>query len=200
LPGASVKIADDGEILLKGGHIFQGYYNNQEATDEVMDGGWFHSGDLGSSMVRATCGSPGARRRSWSPQGARTSRQPCSRTGIRAHALVSQAMVVGDGQPFIAALITIDAEALPAWAENNDKTSKEVADLIDDPDLQAEIQGAIDEANKAVSKAESIRTYRILPEDFEVGNELSQKMSVKRHVVTEKYKDVIDDIYSGVQR
>ena len=197
VPGASVKIADDGEILLKGGLIFQGYYNNPEATEEVMDGEWFHTGDLGAldgeGFVRIT----GRKKEILVTAGGKNVAPAVLEDRMRAHALISQAMVIGDGEPFIAALITLDAEALPAWAENNDKPSKEAADLKDDPDLQAEIQSAIDEANKAVSKAESIRTYRILPDDFEVGNELTPTLKVKRNVVGEKYGDVIAEIYNS---
>jgi long-chain acyl-CoA synthetase len=201
MPGASVKIAPDGEILLKGGNIFRGYHNNAEATAEVMtDDGWFHSGDLGEIVGNGFVKITGRKKELIVTAGGKNVAPAVLEDRMRSHALVSQSMVIGDGQPFIAALIAIDAEAFPTWAAANGKEGKSVADLVDDADLKAEIQHAIDEANQAVSKAESIRTFRILPEDFEVGVELSQKMSVKRHVVTEKYKDVIDDIYAGVSR
>ncbi|MFO7958649.1 MAG: long-chain fatty acid--CoA ligase, partial [Candidatus Brocadiia bacterium] len=115
---------------------------------------------------------------------------------IRAHGLVSQCMVIGDGKPFIAALVTIDPEAFPQWAEMHGKSGT-IAELTEDDDLRAEVQSAIDDANKLVSKAESVRTFKILPSDFVVGVELSQKMSVKRHVVAEKYQDAIDEIYAS---
>jgi long-chain acyl-CoA synthetase len=201
LPGASARVAPDGELLLKGAMVFRGYYNNDEATKEVMtDDGWFHTGDLasidGEGFVRIT----GRKKELLVTAGGKNVAPAVLEDRMRAHALVSQSMVVGDGQPFIAALITIDPEAFEAWAKANGKTGKSVADLVEDPDLRAEVQKAVDEANQAVSKAESIRTFKILPEDFEVGVELSQKMSVKRHVVTEKYQHVIDEIYAGVQR
>jgi long-chain acyl-CoA synthetase len=200
LPGASVRIAEDGEILLRGGNIFQGYYNNPEATAEVLtDDGWFHTGDLGQvdgeGFVRIT----GRKKEILVTAGGKNVAPAVLEDRMRAHALVSQSMVIGDGQPFIAAIITIDHEAFPAWAQANEKSGN-VADHVDDPDLKAEIQKAVDEANQAVSKAESIRTFRILPEDFVVGVELSQKMSVKRHVVGEKYGYVIEEIYSDVSR
>jgi long-chain acyl-CoA synthetase len=198
IPGASVRIAEDGEILLKGGHIFQGYYNNDEATAEVLEGdGWFHTGDLGSLDGEGFLRITGRKKEIIVTAGGKNVAPAVLEDRMRAHALVSQSMVVGDDQPFIAALITIDPEAFTVWAEANGKAGKTVADLVDDPDLRAEIQKAVDDANQAVSKAESIRTFRILPEDFEVGVELSQKMSVKRHVVSEKYGHVIDEIYSG---
>ncbi len=201
VPGSSVKIADDGEILLKGGNIFQGYYNNEAATKEVLDDdGWFHSGDLGQvdgeGFVRIT----GRKKEIIVTAGGKNVAPAVLEDRMRAHPLISQCMVVGDNQPFIAALITIDPEAFPKWAEDHGKGGASVADLVDDEDLRTALQVAVDDANQAVSKAESIRTFRILPEDFEVGNELSQKMSVKRHVVSEKYGDVIDDIYASVQR
>jgi long-chain acyl-CoA synthetase len=200
VPGASVRIAEDGEILLRGGNIFQGYYNNPEATAEVLtDDGWFHTGDLGQvdgeGFVRIT----GRKKEILVTAGGKNVAPAVLEDRMRAHALVSQSMVIGDGQPFIAAMITIDHEAFPVWAEANAKSGS-VADHVDDPDLKAEIQKAVDEANQAVSKAESIRTFRILPEDFVVGVELSQKMSVKRHVVGEKYSYVIEEIYSDVKR
>jgi long-chain acyl-CoA synthetase len=197
IPGASVRIAEDGEILLKGGNIFRGYYNNEEATKEVVtDDGWFHTGDLGSLDGEGFLKITGRKKEIIVTAGGKNVAPAVLEDRMRAHALVSQSMVVGDDRPFIAALITIDPEAFEAWAQANGKAGKSVADLRDDPDLRAEIQKAVDEANQAVSKAESIRTFRILPEDFEVGVELSQKMSVKRHVVAEKYADVIEEIYA----
>ena len=200
LPGVTVRIADDGEILFKGGHVFQGYYNNDDATAESLDpGGWFHTGDIGNldddGFLRIT----GRKKEILVTAGGKNVAPAVLEDRIRSHFLISQAMVVGDGEPFIATLVTIDAEAFATWAENNGKSGS-VADHLDDEDLKAEIQKSIDDANEAVSKAESVRTFRILPEDFEVGVELSQKQSVKRHVVGEKYGDVIADIYSGVKR
>ena len=201
LPGVTVRIADDGEILFQGKHIFHGYYNNDAATAEALtEDGWFHTGDIGQldndGFLRIT----GRKKEILVTAGGKNVAPAVLEDRIRAHFLVSQAMVVGDGEPFIAALVTIDEEALQPWAEANDKAGRKVADLVDDPELRAEIQNAIDDANQAVSKAESVRTFRILPEDFVVGVELSQKQSVKRHVVSEKYGEVITDIYAGVQR
>ncbi len=201
VPGSSAKIADDGEVLLKGGHIFQGYYNNPEATAEVLDDdGWFHTGDLGQLDGEGFLRITGRKKELIVTAGGKNVAPTVLEDRMRAHPLISQAMVVGDNQPFIAALVTIDPEAFPAWAEANGKEGKSVADLVDDPDLQAAVQEAVDDANKLVSKAEAIRAFRILPVDFEVGDELSQKMSVKRHVVGEKFQSVIDEIYQDVNR
>jgi long-chain acyl-CoA synthetase len=201
IPGGSIRIADDGEILIKGGHVFQGYWKNDEATNEVLtDDGWLHTGDIGQLDGEGFLRITGRKKEIIVTAGGKNVAPAVLEDRARAHPLISQVMVVGDDQPFIAALVTIDLEAFPAWAEEHGKSGKSIADLVDDEDLRGEIQNAIDDANKAVSKAESIRTFRILPDDFEVGVELSQKMSVKRHVVSEKYADVINDIYSGVKR
>jgi long-chain acyl-CoA synthetase len=196
IPGVSVKIAEDGEIMLAGAHIFEGYHNNPEATAEVLEDGWFHTGDLGQvdgeGYVRIT----GRKKELIVTAGGKNVAPAVLEDRIRAHGLVSQCMVIGDAKPFIAALVTLDAEAWPAWADANGK-SGELADHLDDPDVLAAVQSAIDDANKAVSKAESIRTFKILPDDFVVGVELSQKMSVKRHVVSEKYAEEIEAIYAG---
>jgi long-chain acyl-CoA synthetase len=201
VPGSSVRIGADGEVMLKGGHIFQGYYNNPEATAEALtDDGWLYTGDLGELDGEGYLRITGRKKEIIVTAGGKNVAPAVLEDRMRGHALVSQSMVVGNNQPFIAALITIDPEAFPAWAEANGKAGKSVADLVDDEDLRNELQQAVDDANQAVSKAESIRTFRILPEDFEVGQELSQKMSVKRHVVGEKYAATIDDIYAGVTR
>ena len=118
---------------------------------------------------------------------------------LRAHPLVSQCIVVGDGKPFIAALVTVDTEALPGWLERSGKdTGTAVADLVDDPDLRNAIGEAVAEANQAVSRAEQIREFRILPADFsESGGEMTPTMKVKRAVVVDKYADDIAGIYAG---
>jgi long-chain acyl-CoA synthetase len=201
LPGVAVRIADDGEILLKGDNIFRGYYQNDDATAEAIEpDGWFHTGDIGQLDSEGFLRITGRKKELIVTAGGKNVAPAVLEDRVRASFLVSQCMVVGDNKPFIAALVTIDEDAFGQWAENNGKTGKNVADLTDDEVLKAAVQAAIDDANKAVSKAESIRSFRILPEDFEVGVELSQKQSVKRHVVMEKYRHVIeDDIYADVK-
>jgi long-chain acyl-CoA synthetase len=115
---------------------------------------------------------------------------------IRAHRLVSQALVVGDDRPFVGALVTLDAEALPGWSSEHGKDATDAASLAEDPDLQGEIAGAIEEANKAVSRAEAIRQWRILPSDFtEESGELTPTMKLKRNVIVEKRADDIEAVY-----
>ncbi|MDP9021980.1 MAG: long-chain fatty acid--CoA ligase [Actinomycetota bacterium] len=196
-PGCTVRVDDDDEILIKGGNVFAGYWNNDEATREaVTDEGFFRSGDLGELDADGFLRVTGRKKELIVTAGGKNVAPAVLEDRLRSHRLVSQSMVVGDGRPFIAALITIDPEEFPRWAEQHGKTGKTVADLTDDPELRAEIQGAVDHANKAVSRAESIREFRILPEDFTIdGGELTPTLKVKRRVVADKYDRVIDDIY-----
>lgn len=196
LPGASVKIAEDGEILLKTGGVMVGYWQNEEATRETIDAdGWFHTGDLGAIDSQGYLSITGRKKEIIVTAGGKNVAPAPLEDRIRAHYLVSQAMVVGDDRKFVSAVITIDPEAFDAWKQKNGKSGT-VADLVDDDDLRREVQSAIDDANSSVSKAESIRVFKILPQDFEVGEELSQKQSVKRHVVSKKYEDTIESIYT----
>ena len=196
LPGSTIRIADDGEILINGGHVLRGYWQNPDATADSIDSdGWFHSGDIGNledGYLRIT----GRKKEIIVTAGGKNVAPAVLEDRLRSHPLVSQAMVVGDNQPFIATLITIDPDEYPRWAEDNNKTGS-VADNSGDTDLQAAVQEAIDEANSAVSKAESIRTFRILPEDFSIeGGELTPTLKVKRNVVADHYSNVIDEIFT----
>lgn len=196
IPGTTVKIADDGEVLLKGEHVFSGYWQNPEATAEAIEpDGWFHSGDIGELDSKGFLRITGRKKELIVTAGGKNVAPAVLEDRMRAHPLVSQAMVVGDAQPFIATLITIDPEEFPRWAEANGKTGT-VADNVDDADLKAAVQAAIDDANKAVSKAEAIKTFRILPTDFTIeGGELTPTLKVKRSVVADHYQSVIDSIY-----
>ena len=195
IPGVTVRIADDGEVLIKGDHIFQGYWNNPEATSEALRDGWFHSGDIGELDEDGYLRITGRKKELIVTAGGKNVAPAVLEDRIRANALVSQCMVVGDDKPFIGALVTIDPEAFPRWADDNGK-SGEVADLVDDADLRASVQVAIDDANAAVSKAESIREFRILPEDFSIeGGEMTPTLKVKRNVVADRYASSIRSIY-----
>jgi long-chain acyl-CoA synthetase len=202
VPGTTVRIAEDGEVLIKGGQVMHGYWRNEEATREVKDPeGFFRSGDLGSLDDEGYLTITGRKKELIVTAGGKNVQPAGLEDRIRAHPLVSQCMVVGDAQPFIAALITLDAEELPKWAAAKGKELPAGADpvkaLRDDPDLLAAIQGAIDSANASVSKAEAIRAFRILDNDLTIeGGELTPTLKVKRKVVLDKYADVVDDIYS----
>jgi long-chain acyl-CoA synthetase len=198
LPGVSVRIADDGEVMLKGVNVFDGYWNNEEATSEVLEGdGWFHSGDIGELDSDGFLFITGRKKELIVTAGGKNVAPNVLEDRLRSNPLVSQAMVVGDDRPFIAALVTIDPEEFPRWAEEHGKQGSELSELTDDPDLRASVAEAVEHANKAVSKAESIREFRILPEDFTIeGDELTPTLKVKRRVVHDKYDDVIESIYT----
>lgn len=196
IPGTAVRVADDGELLFQGGQVFAGYWNNEAATAEAMErDGWFHTGDVGEvddeGFVRIT----GRKKEILVTAGGKNVAPAPLEDRIRAHALVSQCIVVGDRQPFIGALVTIDPESFPAWAEAHGKSGS-IADHVDDPDLRAEVEAAVEEANKAVSKAESIRKFTILPDDWtEEGGQLTPSLKLKRNVVMRECKDEIAALY-----
>ncbi|SED34730.1 long-chain acyl-CoA synthetase [Nocardioides exalbidus] len=198
LPGTGVRVGDDGELLFRGGQVFAGYWGNEEATREALDAdGWFHTGDVGEvddeGFVRIT----GRKKEILVTAGGKNVAPAVLEDRLRAHALVDQCLVVGDGQPFIGALVTIDRETFPGWAEQHGKTGG-VADLVDDPDLVAAVQAAVDEANKAVSKAESIRKFTILPDEWtEEGGQLTPSMKLKRNVVVREARTEIEALYLG---
>jgi long-chain acyl-CoA synthetase len=197
IPGTSIKIADDGEVLIGGPIVMRGYWQNDAANQEVFDGKWFKSGDLGRLDENGFLYITGRKKELIVTAGGKNVAPAVLEDRLRAHPLVSQCMVVGDNQPFIAALITIDPDMIKGWIAANNKTGATVASLVNDPDLIAVIQTAVDEANKAVSKAESIRKFAILAEDFTIaGGQLTAKLSVKRHVVATQYAETIAALYT----
>ena len=197
VPGTTIKIADDGEVLIKGDIVMRGYWQNDGANQEVFDGKWFKSGDLGRLDDEGFLYITGRKKEIIVTAGGKNVAPAVLEDRLRAHPLVSQCMVVGDNQPFIATLITIDQDMLKGWIAANSKTGATIDTLINDPDLIAVIQTAVDEANKAVSKAESIRKFTILAKDFTIaGGELTAKLSLKRHVIAEKYASEITALFT----
>jgi long-chain acyl-CoA synthetase len=198
IPGTSVKIAEDGEVLLRGPIVMEGYWQNQAANDEVFDSErWFKSGDLGKLDDDGFLYIVGRKKELIVTAGGKNVAPAVLEDRLRAHPLVSQCMVVGDNQPFIAALVTVDPDALKGWVANNKKEGASINDLVYDPDLIAVIQTAVDDANKAVSKAESIRKFTILPTDFTIaGGHLTAKLSVKRHVVAKEFAKEIEALFT----
>ncbi|MER6224766.1 AMP-dependent synthetase/ligase [Streptomyces sp. 900105755] len=197
LPGSVVRIADDGEVLLHGEHLFKEYWNNPAATAEALADGWFHTGDIGTLDEDGYLRITGRKKEIIVTAGGKNVAPAVIEDRIRAHALVAECMVVGDGRPFVGALVTIDEEFLGRWAADHGKPAgATAASLRDDPDLIAAIQDAVDDGNAAVSKAESVRKFRILSSQFsEESGHLTPSLKLKRNVVAKDYADEIEAIY-----
>ncbi|NYG58026.1 long-chain acyl-CoA synthetase [Nocardioides daedukensis] len=197
LGGTTARIADDGELLFKGGQVFAGYWENEKATAEALTDGWFHTGDVGElddeGFVRIT----GRKKEILVTAGGKNVAPAVLEDRLRAHPLISQCVVVGDGQPFIGALVTIDPEYFPHWLQEHGKSGS-IADLVDDPQLQADVQAAVDDANKAVSKAESIRKFTVLPIDWtEEDGQLTPSLKLKRNVVMREHRAEVSALYDN---
>ena len=198
LPGTTVKIAEDGEVLIKGAIVMNGYWQNDSANSEVFTSdGFFKSGDLGTIDHQGFLSIVGRKKELIVTSGGKNVAPAVLEDRVRAHPLVSQCMVVGDNKPFIAALVTIDPDAIKGWIVANKKEGATIANLTKDPDLLSVIQTAIDEANKAVSRAESIRKFTILATDFTIaGGQLTAKLSMKRHVVGQEFAEEIEALFT----
>ncbi|MEU9983012.1 AMP-binding protein [Streptomyces sp. NPDC050856] len=199
LPGSVVRIADDGEVLLHGEHVFTGYWNNETATAEALADGWFHTGDIGTLDEDGYLAITGRKKEILVTAGGKNVAPAVIEDRIRGHALVAECMVVGDGRPFVGALVTIDEEFLGRWAAEHGKPAgATAAALRDDPDLLAEVQRAVDDGNAAVSKAESVRKFRILASQFtEEAGHITPSLKLKRNVVAKDFADEIEAIYRG---
>ncbi len=198
VPGTTIAIAEDGEVLIKGPIVMRGYWQNNEADKEVFtEDGYFRSGDLGAIDKDGFLSIVGRKKELIVTSGGKNVAPAVLEDRVRAHPLVSQCVVLGDNQPFIAALVTLDGDALKTWALANKKTGTSASDLCHDPDLIAVVQTAIDDANKAVSRAESIRKFTVLPVDFTIADgHLTAKLSVKRHVIAQEFAKEITALFS----
>jgi len=199
LPGVTVRTAEDGEILLSGDNVYRGYWHNRAATEETVRNGWFHTGDIGELDDDGYLAITGRKKELLVTAGGKNVAPAVLEDRLRAHPLVSQCMVVGDQKPYIACLITLDAEALGPWLTARGRAPETpVADLVEDPDLLAELQGGVDEANKAVSKAEAIRRFSVLPVDWtEEGGQLTPSLKLKRSVVMSEFDSAVAGLYPG---
>ncbi|WP_081761726.1 AMP-dependent synthetase/ligase [Corynebacterium argentoratense] len=195
--GMSVKINEEGEILLKGESLFAGYWNNDEATAESMEDGWFNTGDLGEVLDSGHIAITGRKKDLIVTAGGKNVSPGPLEDRLRSHPLISQALVVGDGKPFVGVLVSLDEEAFNRWKlDHNIPASKTVSDLAVDPMLRAEIQDAINETNSLVSHAEAIKKFYILDRDLsEEENELTPTMKIKRNVVVRRFSEEIDFLY-----
>lgn len=198
LPGVGIKIADDGEVLVKGINIFDGYWNNDAETKASFDGEWFKTGDLGELDSDGYLTITGRKKELIITAGGKNVSPAQLEDPIRANILVGQIVVVGDQKPFISALITLDSEVLPVWLNNNGEDPQlSVEEAARNPKVLAEIQRAIDAANSTVSRAESIRKFVILPKELTIeSGHLTPKLSVKRAVILKDFASVVDSIYS----
>ena len=197
LPGVSVRIADNGEIWLKGVGVFRGYHGQNEATEAAFRDGWFATGDLGELDPDGFLRITGRTKEIIVTAGGKNVSPGPLEDRLRAHPLISQCMVVGDGRPFVAALLTLDEEMLPTWTQSRGLGNLTVAQAAHHETVRAELQEAVDEANSAVSRAESIRTFRVLTDDFTTENGLlTPSMKLKRRRITEGLAQEIEAIYS----
>jgi long-chain acyl-CoA synthetase len=199
LPGVAIRIDEDGEILIKGVNVFPGYWRNEAATSEVFtEDGWFRTGDIGELDEEGFLKITGRKKEMIVTAGGKNVAPAVLEDRLRSHGLISQCMVVGDGRPFVAALITLDAEAFGLWKEKNGKPADAtIASLRDDPGLVAAVQAAVDDANLAVSRPESIRKFLILDVDFtQEAGQLSVKLGIRRSVLLKDFATDIDALYS----
>jgi long-chain acyl-CoA synthetase len=200
LPGVDFRIGEDGEVLIRGGIVMRGYWRNEEATKEAIDSeGFFHTGDLGELDSDGFLTITGRKKEILVTAGGKNVAPAVLEDRLRAHRLVSQCIVVGDQRPFIAALITLDAEALPGWLESKGKPADQTAEQVrEDPELMAEIDAAVKDANKAVSQAEAIKRFTILGTDFTEDNGmLTPSLKLKRSVVMKQFDADVEELYAG---
>ena len=201
LPGMTVRIAEDGEILLKGPGVFVGYHNNPSATAEAFSGEWFLTGDLGSMDSDGYLRITGRKKEIIVTAAGKNVAPAVLEDRLRGHPLISQVVVVGDQKPFIGALVTLDAEALPGWLSTHGLPDMDVEAAGQHPDVRAALDRAVERTNRAVSRAESIRKYTILPTDFTVANDyLTPTLKVKRSLVIADFAQQIEDLYAGVSQ
>ena len=197
-PGCRLKIADDGEVLIRGPFVMSGYWQNEVATKETLEeDGWLHTGDIGRIDDDGFLFITGRKKELIVTSGGKNVAPAVLEDRLRAHWLVSQCIVVGDRRPFIAALVTLDSESLAQWCVDRGRPAATAAQLRDDDELGEEISAAVEEANRAVSQAEGIRRTRILDIDFtEAGGHLTPTLKLKRHVVMEQFADDIEALFS----
>ena len=199
LPGVEFRIADDGEVLIRGGIVMRGYWKNEDATKEAIDSeGFFHTGDLGELDSDGFLKITGRKKEILVTAGGKNVPPAVLEDRLRAHRLVSQCIVVGDQRPFIGALITLDQEALPQWLESKGKPADQsLEQLREDPELKAEIDAAVKDANKAVSQAEAIKKFTILTTDFTEDNGmLTPSLKLKRAVVMKEFGNEVESLYT----
>ncbi|GAA1307015.1 MAG: AMP-dependent synthetase/ligase [Brachybacterium tyrofermentans] len=197
LPGSTVAIDETGEILVKGVMVFAGYHNNPEATEDALQDGWFRTGDLGTLDEIGDLTITGRLKEVIVTAGGKNISPAQLEDQLRSHPLVSQCVVIGDQKPFVAAILTLDAEMLPTWLTNNSLPEMTIAEAAEDATVRAELQTIVDKANQTVSRAESIRSFEVIDTDFtEENGYLTPSLKLKRNVVVKDMAQVIEKIYS----
>ena len=197
LPGTAVKIADDGEILLKGPHVFPGYHNNPSATAEAFEKGWFHTGDVGAIDKNGFLSVTGRKKELIVTAGGKNVAPAVLEDKLRGHPLISQVVAVGDKRPFVGALITLDADMLPGWLRGHGLPHMDAASAARHPAVLEALQRAVDRTNEQVSRAESIRKFTVVNGDFtEENGLLTPSMKVKRADVLQRHADVVESLYA----
>ena len=193
-----MRIADDGEIQVRGVNVFKEYWRNPEATAATFDGDWFKTGDIGAFDSEGFLTITGRKKEIIVTAGGKNVAPAALEDPIRANPIIGQVVVVGDQKPFISALITLDSEMLPTWLGNNNlPKDMSLADAATNPAVRAEVQRAIDGANAHVSRAESIRKFTILETEWsEASGHLTPKMSIKRNVIMDDYADEVAELYN----
>jgi long-chain acyl-CoA synthetase len=196
--GTSIRIADDGEVLAKGPQVFTGYWNNDTATADAFDDGWFRTGDVGELDSEGYLRITGRKKELIVTAAGKNVAPAPLEDRLRASELVSQAVVIGEGRPFVSALIAVDEIGFERWRDERDLGEVSVADLVDHPDLRADLQRAVDDANASVSKAESIREFAVLPHELTIeADELTPTLKVRRAFVEKSYAEAIERIYTS---
>jgi long-chain acyl-CoA synthetase len=199
LPGCAVKIADDGEILLKGSNVLRGYWKNPEATAAAIQDGWFRTGDIGSLDDQGFISITGRKKELIVTSGGKNVAPTALEDPLRASPIIGQAVVIGDQRPFVAVLISLDPEMLPVWLGNNgQKSDLSLAQAAQNPIVLAELQRKIDEVNATVSNAEGIKKFAVIESELsEESGHLTPSLKIKREIVARDFAPIIDEIYGG---
>jgi long-chain acyl-CoA synthetase len=192
IPGVDVRIADDGEVMVKGGNVFKGYYKNQEATDETLTDGWLHSGDLGE-FRDGFLYIIGRKKEIIITAGGKNIAPKNIEAALKRHDLINEAVVIGDRRKYLSALVTLDEDAAPEWAE---KHGVDVSTLHENEELNAEIQKHVDEINKEFARVETVKKFKVLERNFTVDDgELTPTLKIKRRIIDDHFADEIESMY-----
>lgn len=199
LPGCAVKIADDGEILLKGSNVLRGYWKNPEATKATMEGDWFKTGDIGELDDEGFITITGRKKELIVTAGGKNVAPTALEDPLRASPIIGQAVVIGDQRPFVAALLSLDPEMMPVWLANNGQPSDlTLSQAAKNPRVLQELQKAVDEVNSTVSNAEAIKKFEVIDSELsEKSGHLTPSLKIKREAVTRDFAPIIEQIYGG---